>query len=339
MNAHGLRRSCVLLMIALVTACSGGGGGGGTGAAAVNPPPLLLITTNNAFDIASTVVQGVLAGFDSAAAGSGPVGGAPPAMPARVTESETGPVARALQAAVANGGMLMLEVAVGPVTQNCSLSGLVTVSGNLINPGTPTVGDTLIMQFSQCDDGLGIVMDGRADVEITAYAGNLLTDVYRLGMDTRFANLRMTSGGEVATASGNVNIVLDSLGFPVFVNEVAGSFFEIAVNNEGYSLFNFFQSLEVDTGIVPEPLALIADGTLASQLLDGSVDFNTITVIRATGDADPDSGAMLITGTAGSAVTIVIQSGGGVRLDIDTDGDGVVDDTQFTSWAALTDRT
>jgi hypothetical protein len=44
----------------------------------------------------------------------------------------------------------------------------------------------------------------------------------------------------------------------------------------------------------------------------------------------------MITGGVGNgAIRIVIESSASVRLEIDADGDGTVDDYQYTTWPAL----
>jgi hypothetical protein len=316
-----------------------GSGGGGGGGGLVNAVPFLAITSNNAFDVSSAVIQAVLLGFDTAEVGAGPVEPAPAAAAGSLAESGGAPQPFALQVNTAGGGMLALEIAVGPVTEACDGGGSVTISGNLANPGTLTVGDTLTLQFNNCDDNDGNVLNGRLDLVIRAVQGDPNSDVFLVTADTDFTSLTVNDGTDTFSADGSVTVTLDSLAFPVIAQMLSGSSFTLSGAGESYTLSNFTQTLTVDTGIVPDTKVAEASGTLASQVLDGKVDYETTVPIQATGDLDPEAGEILITGADNTTVTIVIENVDSVRLDIDSDGDGIVDDVQFTTWAALTGQT
>ncbi|UCG73357.1 MAG: hypothetical protein JSV45_02980 [Chromatiales bacterium] len=345
MNCNNRRSVRALLAIGVLTSGiaslvgSGGGGGGSSFSGGGTNLPLLAITSNNAFDVASAVVQAVLLGFDTADVGSGPIAPEPPMAPATLSGTADGPVAYALEVTGSRAGMLALEVAVGPVTEACDGGGTTTISGDLANPGTITAGDTLTVQFDNCDDNDGTVINGRLDLTVLTIAGDPLSDVFRLSANTMFTNLTVVDGGVSAQAQGDVTVTLDSLNFPVTVDTLEGSFFEIASQGEVFTLTNFTQSLTVDGGVIPDTKSAEAMGRLGSQLLGGSVDYETTAPIGATGDADPDSGEILVTGADNSMMQIVIVDSTSVRLVIDADGDGMVDDQQFTTWAALTGQT
>jgi hypothetical protein len=55
--------------------------------------------------------------------------------------------------------------------------------------------------------------------------------------------------------------------------------------------------------------------------------------LQTTDDKGPGSGEILITGDG--TIRIVIESATSVGLEIDADGDGTVDDYQYTTRAAL----
>jgi hypothetical protein len=314
--------------------CSGGGGGGGGGARQELPP--LQITADNAFDVASAVVQAVLLGFDAADVGSGPIEPEPAVAPATAPVAEGGPVALAVEVSGARAGMLALEVAVGPIEEPCDGGGTVTISGNLANPPDLSVGDELTLRFANCDENEGSVINGRLDLVIRAIDGDPLSDMFLLTVDTEFTNLTVTDAAEAFEIRGNVTLTADSLGLPVVVSSLAGSQLEILADGDRFTLTDFSQSLTVDTGVVPDTKSAEAAGTLATDQLGGSVDYETLAPIQATGDLDPEAGEILVTGADNSSVLIVIEGIDTVRLDIDEDGDGVVDDVQFTTWSALT---
>lgn len=68
------------------------------------------------------------------------------------------------------------------------------------------------------------------------------------------------------------------------------------------------------------------DGTV----LGGLVSCETTTPLQAPDGQDPESGEILISGGDGNGtIRIAIDSSTLVRLEIDPDGDGIVDDSPF----------
>lgn len=338
MNTRSLRPGVHIggvLMIGIMglVGCSGGGGGGSGGAR--QALPALLITADNGFDVSSAVVQAVLLGFDAAEAGSGPIEPEPAAAPAMAPGMAGGPAAFAAAVSGARAGMLALEVAVGPVQEPCDAGGTVTISGNLANPPELSVGDKLTLQFANCDDNEGSVINGGLEIVIQAISGDVLTDFYLLTVDAEFTNVTVTDGMDAVGISGSATLTLDTLDPSLIVNSLSGSRLEIVAAGEAFTLSAFNQSLTVDTSSLPNTKTAEAAGTLATDQLGGSVDYETLVPIRATGDLDPEAGEILVTGADSSSVLIVIEDIDTVRLDVDEDGDGVVDDVQFTTWSAL----
>jgi hypothetical protein len=72
---------------------------------------------------------------------------------------------------------------------------------------------------------------------------------------------------------------------------------------------------------------------MKSEFLGDYLSYETIHPLNAADNQSPESGEILVTGNG--TVRIVIESSTTVRLEIDADGDGVVDDYQYTTWAAL----
>ena len=92
--------------------------------------------------------------------------------------------------------------------------------------------------------------------------------------------------------------------------------------------------------MVPTSYLAELNGRLQSTVLGGSVDYETVESVQASGDDNPPyTGVILITGAENSAVRIVIVSDEVVRLEIDVDGNGVVDEFVDTTWAALLGET
>ena len=94
------------------------------------------------------------------------------------------------------------------------------------------------------------------------------------------------------------------------------------------------QSLTLNADTLPiTTLKEASKSHLKSILLGGDLFYETIVPLQAADDQDPESGEILISGYG--TVRIVIESSASVRLEVDIDGDGTVDDYQYTTWAAL----
>ncbi|MGI9329811.1 MAG: hypothetical protein ACR2QB_03770 [Gammaproteobacteria bacterium] len=66
------------------------------------------------------------------------------------------------------------------------------------------------------------------------------------------------------------------------------------------------------------------------------MNYETMTPLQASADEAPDSGEILVsTGDKNGTVHIVVESTASVRLGIDADGDGILDEVRFTTWAVL----
>jgi hypothetical protein len=312
----------------------GGGGGGESGGSNTPSPALLSISSDNALDVSSALVQAVLLGSDAVDDSSSQLGveQAPQVAMLREPGDDTSDATQA-------GGSLdivrKIELAIGPVTEPCeSGNGTVTVSGDVAALGTLSVDDEFNLEFDQCDDNIGVILDGNLDFVVDDVQGDPLTEVFLLSLGTTFTDLVATGADRAYSVNGDANSTLDSLGFPVTSSTLSGSTLEIASGIEIYTYTNFTQTLSRNT--TTGEIELTASGTLDSDLLGGSVDYETVESILAIGNENPSSGVILITGADDTTVRIVIENTTSVRLEIDSDGDGNVDDTQFTTWEELT---
>jgi hypothetical protein len=308
------------ILIALIAGCGGGGGGGSNGTSVTGPT--LAITVDNGEAVAATVTTGVLAMFEITEGVEGPI---------------LGPTAGTLSLLQKIGKMPRTFYQV-PVqgTEPCDVSGSVSLSGDLADPTTITEGDTITGVFENCDDGDGFLIDGVLALTVAGVEGDVLSDIFRLTLDMVLTNLTVTSGGESIASNGDLAYTLDTLNFPAIMTALSGTELRIAAAGESVTFRNFDQTLEANPGVVPTPYAAEANGRLESSVLGGSVDYGTVATIQASGDDNPPyTGEILVSGANDSEVRIVVVSVEVVRLEIDVNGDGVVDEFIDTTWAAL----
>ncbi|HEU4619723.1 MAG TPA: hypothetical protein VFV10_16920 [Gammaproteobacteria bacterium] len=337
------------ILLTAVAACSGGGGSGDSG------PSLVEITSANAKTIAGAVLVSSLEGGDLSGlspteiAGSGEAA-KPAASLSTAKASAVQPSAAKLSTAKVYAKVQSLEgaeadalidqsrsgdlqAAVGPESTACMAGGTVTLSGNLSNLVTLTVGDTLTLDFANCDDGTSVI-DGAFSMKITSLSGDLTSGMFVLGVDVTVTALRITENGETVTANGSISFVTDSTQSPIVTTTVTANTLTVTGAGATNTLRDFSSTEVVDS--VTTEYSLSSHGTLTSTAFSGSVTFETNASFQGTGDDHPVSGEIVITGAKGGSIDLVVLDGVSVRLNLDLNGDGQIDETSDATWDELT---
>lgn len=243
-----------------------------------------------------------------------------------------------VQAALSSTGSLtniLQKIPFGPDTFPCQVAGTVTISGDLANPLTLTAGDTINVVSANCDDGLGEVVDGTLAFTVDSFAGDLLAGAYELTMSMLLSNFQVTTAGDVLTSNGDVAATLDTFAAPLVSAAVSGASLTIDSNSGSETLSNYSSAQTVDAGLQPSPYTLDSSGMLDSSALSGTVTYSTPVTFQGFDTNFPNSGELLISGDNSSARLIAVDDVN-VRIEIDTDGNGTVDETIDTTWADLT---
>jgi len=321
----------VLLAAGIATTIATGGGGGSGGP--VNPPPpptgpTAPITVDNGDDIASFVILALGVSFD--------IGD--------ITGGQVTPQAAAAAPALLNridihdlAGKPLNRQSYAP--ENCAVSGTIDITAVLANPNTFTVGDEINVIYDNCDDNDGFIISGEVNLTVSAVDGDIGTNVFLLGFDVVMTGVTITDGTDTFTAGGDFNFTMDHLAYPVISHTLAGTQLQFGALGITVTMTNFDHYLEADTGAFPITHLAEGLGRLSSTAIGGSVDYETVVQLQGIGDADPYTGELLITGANSGTVRIVVVDSAHVTLEIDTNGDGVVDAYVDTSWAALNGQT
>ena len=85
---------------------------------------------------------------------------------------------------------------------------------------------------------------------------------------------------------------------------------------------------------MPAIYTLDASGTLDSNQLPGDVVYSTETTFQGNEGEYPNTGVLLVRGDNSSARLVAIDATN-VRIEIDTNGDGTVDEIIELTWAEL----
>jgi hypothetical protein len=322
-----------ITLLALLTAACGGGGGGSDdpGTVTFNEAE---ITTGNADAISRTVVDGMMEtaalGEFGDLAGLGSVGvepGGTLSKTAITLATKTGEArAKALPT-------LMYEP-FDPGPTPCAAGGTVTVSANLQQPDTLTAGDSITARFADCDDGDGRVVSGTLRLVVDAFDGDFASGLFAAGVDLSFDVLSVTEDGETNTVNGDIALFVDTRRYPVVAFSHSGRGLAITERGETMVFAEWSNGLSVDGSSVPAGYSLTGNGRIDVPR-HGGVSYRVDEAFTGFGDTHPISGVLYLEGRDGASITITSLSNEQLQLEMDYDGDGVVDEVRLRTWAEL----
>lgn len=220
---------------------------------------------------------------------------------------------------------------------DCQVAGTVTISGSIADPITPTLtsGDYFVSDYSNCDEGTGEMLNGLVRMTVDAFSGDQASGVYSLTATFDLTNLQVNSDVDVITSNGSVTVAFDSTVQDVVTASISGVWLTVDSNIGSTTLSEFQTVYAADASGQPPTFTLNTSGTLDSSALPGTVAYSTPVDLQGI-DADfPSSGEFLIT-ALDSSLRIIALDNVNVRIEIDSNGDGVVDETIDTTWALLT---
>lgn len=312
----------------LFAGCSSGGGGGDP---VVSPDLTIAITSNNAMEVAKVSWSAALdTGEFGDLTGTGLfIGGTSGGV-----SKLDGAIASSAKAGNSGQGQ---QVPIPAETVSCDVSGDVTVSGEIADPVTPTLtaGDFFEIDYNNCDDGFGDVTDGVLRMDIDAFSGDFLTEMFDMTVTLTLNMFQIATEQDVITSHGGVTATIDTTNLPSVFTGISGNSMMVDTNASSESLTNFASSLNVDGTLDPALYARSSSGTLDSTQLAGVIRYSTPVTFEGLGNDFPSSGEFLVEG-ASSSLRLIAVNNVDVRIELDSNGDGSVDETILTTWAELT---
>jgi hypothetical protein len=324
-------RILVLALFALTTAgCGGGGGGGSDGSVTIGQDAE--ITAQTASELSGDVMDGLM---DSAALAEfgGVVGlGATGASPGGALSKTTATLAA--KASEATGMPALAYESFGPAPTPCAAGGTVTVGASLRQPGTLTPGDSISIEFTDCDNGEGQTVSGALRLSVESFEGDFESGYFLAGVGARFEVLAVTEDGETHTVNGGIELVVDTTGYPVVRLSHSGDGLALTERGETLVFADWTTRLTVDASSQPPSYRLAGNGRLDLPR-HGGVSYRVESPFTGFGDGHPDSGVLVVEGRDGATVTITALSSDQLELEMDYDGDGVIDEVRLLNWAEL----
>jgi len=134
--------------------------------------------------------------------------------------------------------------------------------------------------------------------------------------------------------NGDATATLNTESAPYVEASVSGDSMTTDTNAYSDTVTVYASAQTLDAGVSPSPYSMTASGTLDSSRLTGAVGYSTPVTFEGFDTDYPGTGELLVEGDSSSARLIALDSVN-VRIEIDGNGDGTVDDTIDTTWEEL----
>ena len=264
------------------------------------------------------------------------VGFVPAAAPAgspkstRVYYAKVAEIQNAQIGALLQHAQTLAFVPVGPEVSPCTGGGTITLTGNIANPATLSPNDTITFAYASCVEG-DTTTNGQFSMRVSSFSGDPASGVFSFAVTTTFTSLQVTVAGETATLDGSVSISISAAASTVTTTVTSSS---ISVS-DGVSSQTLRDYSSVHT-LASGSFTLDVSGSLTSSDFSGTVNFDTNVLLQGMGDSYAFTGQLLITGANGATIKVIVLDSTFLRLEVDSNGDGVVDATLDVTWDDLT---
>lgn len=336
------RSACLLSVCLLLPACGGGGDSGGDDDENAFSNQLR-ITSANALSISAATVGTVGAtvegGDTSADILLGVDAGRGVQRPDLTAFSQR--QLRRLAYEIRHGPTLaapQVLAAVTTLTSDCdnSLGSFNITVNDADNSDSLTSADSFSITFNNCYDALeDASYDGAITLNNVIVVGDPETDIaWQLSSTFIYDDLGYTDDAGSERISGNVAFAYETTDSITFRSTQSSAALTYRGSGGTTSLRSL--SLAYTENINTLAYSIEANGILASSVLGGSIEIETLAPLSGLYPDAPDTGAYRISGADDCSVTLTVIDDTNVQLDIDQNGDDAIDGTISTTWGVLT---
>jgi len=243
------------------------------------------------------------------------------------------------------GGMLtsvIQAIPLPPLEYPC-VSGTVTFTFDVVDldvfaTGVLSAGDTILIEFVDCDEGNGETIDGTIDATVDVFDGDIASgNGFVMTMTMNLTDFQVDTGTDVLTSNGDATASLDNTVALFVTASVSGTSMTTDTNSSSEILTNYSSAQTLDLNPDPTEYTMNASGTLDSSQLDGIVAYSTPVPFLGFNLNNPHVGQLLVTSENGSARLIAQDNAIDVVIEIYASNNGSGDpiETINTTWAAL----
>lgn len=232
----------------------------------------------------------------------------------------------------------------------CEGGGSVTLSVVDVAPiGQLSAGDRVTLDFFDCvpDDTEDLELTGRYSFFINSMnvAGpgplvnsmNAVISGFEIDLSYTLTNLRLTYSDGNIVFNGNLRATRSTNDNTNYEEQVRIGSLRATID----APFGNFEQ-EISNAILEDHWNDIDDdwiawfeGTFFDSTIGGKVDVTTPVAFEGTGDDPPDAGVIEARGAGNSLLRIIVLDETNVRLEVDNDGNGIIDESIDTTWDDL----
>ncbi|MEJ2087091.1 MAG: hypothetical protein P8Y69_01110 [Gammaproteobacteria bacterium] len=326
------------LALAAVAGCSGG---------AKDLSPDLDVNVSLAAitpETAATTTAAVIKSIDGAfSAGEGALGftgaiGARVATDGAAASDIALEMAERASDAVASASFSTAVGAVITQSQDCSGGGSSTISidtgqmteeqfTNALQEGSIPQGTSVTMTFADCIEGEDS-MNGSLTIVFQQFdlSGEVGLDTFTLQFSAIFDDFSVGN----AHVDGDIGLLVMSTAGATDA-QIGGDSLEVSSGLEALALTDYDVTAVEDNVALTQTFDFTLDVSVLGRLLVETLEAWRTDALAAY----PGDGTLRIVGADDASITVVVLDEVNVQLDVDSDGDGVVDTSVMTTWAEL----
>lgn len=325
-----------LASLTLLAAC----GGGGSGDSAAGQTNTSVITSSNAQAVSAQALNANTAVNGGATTASGFATGV---SISGNTTAQSGLVRTVLEQLykgldLAPGSNLVTGVTTtesGVCTGGGTISATITYSSE----SSRSNGDSVTITSTNCVEA-GKKMNGKFTMTFSNLSGTI-GSAYNWGatLALTFTNFSVEENGEVSGVNGDMTLAYSQTNSQNSSASITGSSMRATLARSGTTVLDeTLASYNVSDTIVSTLETQSANFTFTDNLAAKLTSYVVKTIApfkQTSGSSYPYQGALTITAGNGSKATVTALDSTNVRIDVDSNADGTVDQTINTTWVAL----
>jgi len=198
-----------------------------------------------------------------------------------------------------------------------------------------STGDSVTVTYNGCVIG-GLTLNGTVSVSATEITGTE-PGPFSYSITANFQGLTAVIGGAMFSINGGFTVDASTEDAETYLLAVHGDYFSAYAGAGGQAFSGTLRNfrLELSENQTSGVYVMSLDAEVSGSELGGTVTYETTTPFSGTGEGDPGTGEMKVTGAEGGSVTLIALNETNVQLLLDLDGDTVTDVTINTTWAVL----
>lgn len=329
-----------LVLGATLAACGGGGGGGGEGEQQQFPST---INSSNAQDVAAHAYASSQELNDRRSAGgimsTNAQAGAPDTSRGLV-DASLSLLYRGLDAQAAG----ILATGVGATgtdswREDCSGGGSISYTVNFSDPNRVSNGDRLTMTANNCIEN-GVSLNGKISYLFGNVSGAIGSDMaWSATLGLTHSNFSVASNADAVRINGDLTMAYVQFNTTTADFSVTGRSLQVTViENSAVVIDQRLTAFDYTGAINGSNITYSADYTLSGSfpnLGKATYTIDTVTPFQMMVGSNPSAGVLTVTATDKTRLWLYAIDTTSVRLEIDNNGDDIVDEVIATTWAEL----